>query len=146
MSWDLRSLWSALPWSARAYLFLLLCSTVAIILVAITVWRRARRQEMNAAGVAELASRKRLTFHLRQFLFLQFLVFGVIVTDMVFASFRAFEYSMHVDVDGPSPFDGPITFAFVVLSYLLFLFSLLWTYDLRLDRFLQKSRVIGPSG
>ena len=131
-------LWYVLPWPARAYLFLLLCSTVAITLVAISVWRRSQRLEMNAAGLAQIASLIRLTSHLRQFLLLLFLVFSVIVTDMVFESARALELASHMDVDAAPAFDEPTAFAFVVLGQFLFLFSLLWASELSLERLLRK--------
>jgi len=105
----------------------------------ITSWRKLRGLRLVSL---ELVRIQRAVSHLRRFLSVLLIVLGLIISDMVFVSARTLEYSRHVDVDAPSAFDVLTGFAFIVFSFFLFLFSVLWFWDLYLEK--QWCRQTGP--
>jgi hypothetical protein len=121
--WDFRSLWTILPVSARVYLFVLLCLAV----YAVTKMLRIALDPRKKADTRlEKRGPEIALFRINQCFQLTLLIFGVILSDLLFSSARALEWHLIADPDVVPAFDAPAAFAVIVLLTHCVLFCLMW--------------------
>ena len=126
VGWDLRLFWALLPFVARVYLLVLVCTSFVTLCVAIKICRSLRNRAQDGALESVMARFRNTISHLRHSFALLLLAFGILVSDMVFQSARDLASFRHVDVDAAPPLDGPAGLGLIVFAAFFVLFCLLW--------------------
>lgn len=138
--WDLRLLWAGLTVTAKFYVFCLLVATGYS--VALVVRTYAKVYRLSKDGPASDSSDLRHNFvemsnrieNLRQFHTLLFFLFGVFLTNEVYAGVRAIlDSRMSLSAVGFEVFSSAIAFAFCTLTAFAALHSLQWIVAARLQ-------------
>ena len=140
--WDLRAIWHILTVVAQLYLIGLFgTAAVMIVRIARTLWSLKQVRRYSSQEVATTLARLASSMHsLRQFLALALLIFGVVLTNEIFASLRAVQFSFMSlsEYHLRKALEVPTAFAFFSLSIFACLHALQWCADATIQKRLRR--------